>query len=66
MKNNNAKNYSFALRVKMAREKQNRKAFKNVIGGVAFLALVGAMIYFLPDSIHGSLAFQDAMVNSYR
>ena len=66
MKNVKTKDYSFALRVKVAREQQDRDLIKNIVCGALIIGAIGAMLYFAPDAIHGSLAFKEAVVNTYR
>lgn len=67
MKNNVMNNnYSFALRVKAAREQQDRNIIKNIVAFAVLTAAIGAFLYLAPDAIHGSFAFQDAVVNAYR
>lgn len=67
MKNNVMNNnYSFALRAKVAREQQDRNTIKNIIVFAVLATAAGAFLYFAPDAIHGSFAFQDAVVNAYR
>lgn len=55
----------FRFRVEIARKQQKRDAIETAILVVAVSIAMGAFLYFAPDAIHGSFAFQDTIANAY-